>query len=80
MATVPEPTDWEDPCQVAAWLKPQLAKVLAGRQTIMIQHDGVMVQYGQARSKDLLSFYREQVDACSKATSGSSGRRAFIGG
>jgi hypothetical protein len=80
MAAVAEPSDWDDPCQVATWLKPQLAKVLAGRQTLMVQHDGVTVQYSQGRSDALLAFYRMQVDECQKQTSGSSGRRAFIGG
>lgn len=73
--------DWNDPCAVAAWLKPQLHQVAVGAQVVMFRHDLVQTTYSQANYQALLSLYRGAVSECAKKTGTSAGRRrAFIAG
>lgn len=81
MAAVPEPTDWNDPCAVLEWIKPQFYRVMAGQQTIQVSHDGSTVQYGQANKRELAALMRTLEDEC-KTSQGVANRtrRAFVAG
>lgn len=71
--------DWDDPCAVLAWLQPIYYKVLAGKQTVMIGHDGSQVSYNQTNARSLAALMRDLQSQCNKAN-GLTGRRAFTAG
>lgn len=73
--------DFDDPCAVAAWLKPQLHKIAVGQQVIEIRHGDDHTIYSQANYPALLTLYRDAVAECAKASGSTTGRRrAFIAG
>jgi hypothetical protein len=73
--------DWNDPCAVAAWLKPQLHKVAAGQATAQVKYGENQVSYSQANYSALLTLYTDAVSQCAKKTGGTTGRRrAFVAG
>lgn len=40
--------NWEDPCAVLAWLRPQYYRVAAGLQKVQIRHGDKAQAFGQA--------------------------------
>lgn len=72
--------DWSDPCAVALWLRPQIAKVAAGLAVIEVQHGETSTRFGQANYESLNTFYRQMVSECAAASGGRTKRRAFIAG
>jgi hypothetical protein len=73
--------DWNDPCAVAAWLKPQLHMVAAGQAVAEVKYGEQDVKYSQANYSALLTLYTDAVSQCAKKNGVPSGRRrAFVGG
>lgn len=71
--------DWNDPCAVAAWLKPQLYGVAAGTVVVDVRDGDKRVAYGQGNYPALIALYRDAVSQCARKTGSSTGRRrAFI--
>lgn len=71
--------DWDDPCAVAAWLKPQLYSVATGGGVVDIRHGDERVSYSQGNYQGLLSLYRSAVSDCARKSGTSAGRRrAFV--
>jgi hypothetical protein len=72
--------DWNDPCAVAAWIKPQLYKVAAGVAVVDIRSDGNRVAYSQGNYPALVALYQQAVSECAKKNGSKIGRRrAFVG-
>ena len=73
--------DWNDPCAVAAWLKPQLHKVAAGQGTAEVRYGEQWVKYSQANYSALFTLYTDAVSQCAKKNGVTTGRRrAFVAG
>lgn len=73
--------DWDDPCAIVAWLKPQLFKVAAGQQTVMVRHGDEQWQFSQANYSQLQQLYAQQVSECAAKNGTRVGRRrAFTAG
>lgn len=71
--------DWNDPCAVAAWLKPQLHKVAAGGGVVTVRHGDQQTTFAPADYQALLSLYRGVVAECARKTGATTGRRrAFV--
>lgn len=73
--------DWNDPCAVAAWLKPQMHKVAAGLATVEVKYGDNAVKYSVANHSALLALYNDAVSQCAKKSGTTTGRRrAFVAG
>lgn len=71
--------DWDDPCAVATWLKPQLHNVAAGNSVVDVRHGDERVAYGAGNYQALLTLYRNAVSECAKKNGSQTGRRrAFL--
>jgi hypothetical protein len=71
--------DWDDPCAVASWLKPQLYKIAAGTSVVSIRQGENQNSFTQANYPALMALYREAVSECAKKTNAKTGRRhAFV--
>ncbi len=71
--------DWEDPCAILTWLRPQYYKVAAGRHTIQVRHGDTETRYSDANIQQLGNLMR-QLEADCRAATGSARRRAFVAG
>jgi len=72
--------DWDDPCAVAAWLKPQIYKVGLGSVTVSVRHGDEKVDYGPGNYQALIQLYQDAVSECAKKNGSRVGRRrAFVG-
>jgi hypothetical protein len=73
--------DWNDPCAIAAWLKPQLYKVAAGQGTLQVRYGEQWISYSQSNYTALLTLYNDAVSQCAKKNGTTTGRRrAFVAG
>jgi hypothetical protein len=71
--------DWDDPCAVAAWLKPQLPKIAVGQGVVSIRHGDEQTTFSNANYAALAGLYRTAVSECAKKNGSRIGRRrAFI--
>ena len=71
--------DWDDPCAVATWLKPQLYKIASGKGVATVKHGEESTTFSQANYQALMALYREAVSECAKKTNARTGRRrAFV--
>ena len=70
--------DWNDPCAVLAWLKPQYYGVLAGAGEIRIAYAGRDTTYGQANITELRALKLQLEDECARASGTTTGRRRAI--
>lgn len=71
--------DWDDPCAVAAWIKPQLHTVAAGTGVVDIRSGDNRISYGVGNYQSLLALYRNAVSECAKKNGSRIGRRrAFV--
>lgn len=71
--------DWEDPCAVLAWLRPQYYKVVAGSHVVQVRHGDTFTAFSDVNSTQLGNLMR-QLEADCRVASGGSGRRAFVAG
>ena len=67
--------DWNDPCAIAAWLKPQLYAVAVGNAVVSVRHGDEKVDYGAGNYPALMTLYRNAVSECAKKTGSKVGRR-----
>ncbi len=73
--------DWNDPCAIAAWLKPQLHMVATGQAVVQTKYNDQFVAFSQANYSALLALYNDAVSQCAKKNGTTTGRRrAFIAG
>jgi hypothetical protein len=73
--------DWNDPCAIAAWLKPQLHLVAAGQAKAEIRYGDRWVTFSQGNYSALLSLYNDAVSQCARKNGTATGRRrAFVAG
>jgi hypothetical protein len=71
--------DWDDPCSIATWLKPQLYAVAAGNAVVEVRSGDNRVGYSQGNYQALAALYRNAVSECAKKNGTSVGRRrAFV--
>lgn len=73
--------NWEDPCAVLAWLRPQYYKVVAGAAVVTLQHGDRQTTYSQANKEELGRVFRQLESECAAAQGSTTGRRrAFTAG
>lgn len=66
MAVPAEPTNWEDPCAVLAWLRPAYYRMLAGGSEVEVRFGEEWVKYGQGNSSECASLILRLEGECAK--------------
>jgi hypothetical protein len=56
--------DWNDPCAVLEWLRPQAYKVIAGVHVVRLRHGDGEREFSRANSRDLGAFMRQLESEC----------------